>query len=689
MPQKEVHLRDYLSILRKHDFIICLSVLLILGTALVVSLWLPKTYSTSALILVIQPTSSSPIPSSSLFQNVLPGGVDLSEMETIGQRFTTESMLSSAIQSLEDAGIKGTDYLPPIGQLQRNLKAKKRPDTHYIELSLDLTEEEGGERNSALLINQLIREFQGLRRGAETSKARHRRKLLKDEIENLSEQIKGKEVETVEFINKMGSRVTWNAQLTSALDRQVRLLDQEAQLERTRSVTQLEFDRLEKEISDYPEDIRTSEIIRNDPIWRNFHERLMSLQQYRIGRRELVGEKSSELRATDAEIQDLQNKLNNFETDLKKTSENYGKVPQYISLRTEIMGLETSLRQAEHNLDQIKLQSDKVNLELSQLIDEIPENEFNLSTMKTEINALYELKKEIAKQYLESEILVAEAESDYQDDRVKRGIEVVDAAVPRKIPVRPRIGFIVILAGGIGCAVGISITLLREYFGDTYRHAEEIQSDLGLFHLGDAEPQRQNPFSQSVSDSYRTIAANLNLSNPEIDKQVLMLTSCDFCEDVSTVAANLGVVMASTKNSVLVVDCNLSQPKQHEIFNIQYDSSQINSLTNDEIDWNQVIQRTQIPNLDLLNARTLSSNPTDFLRLPRLNALSQQLRERYELILLDAPPILPTADSLVLGVQSDAVILIVDLDQTHRETLRTSQNRIMHAQIKLMGFIAT
>ena len=123
------------------------------------------------------------------------------------------------------------------------------------------------------------------------------------------------------------------------------------------------------------------------------------------------------------------------------------------------------------------------------------------------------------------------------------------------------------------------------------------------------------------------------------------------------------------------------------IFNT--DASQTNSLTNDEIDWNQVIQRTHIPNLDLLTARTLSSNPTDFLRLPRLNALSQQLRERYELILLDAPPILPTADSLVLGVHSDAIVLIVDLDQTHRETLRTSQNRIMHAQIQLLGFIAT
>lgn len=687
MPQREVHLRDYLKILQKHDFIICLSVLLILGTALSVSLWLPKTYSTSALISVIQPTSGSPIPSSGLFQSVLPGGVDVIEMETIGQRFATESMLSSAIQSLEAADTKGADYLPPIGRLQRNLKAIRRPDTHYIELSLDLTEAEGGERNSALLINQLIREFQGLRSGEKSIKARRRRKLLNDEIANLSNQIRGKEVEAIEFINKMGSPATGYAQLSSLLDRRVRLRDQEAQIERTRSVTQLEFDRLEKEIAAYPEDIRTSEIISNHPIWRSYHERLMSLEQYQVGRRELVGENSSDLRATDAEIRELQNKLNNFETDLETTSKNYGKLPQYINLRTQKMGLEANLRQADHNLDQIQLQSGKVNLELKQLLNEIPENEFNLSTMKSEINALYELKKEIVKQYVEAEILVAEAESDYR--HAEGGIEVIDAAVPRKIPVRPRIGFIVIIAGGIGCAVGISIALLREYFGGTYRHPEEIQSDLGLFHLGDAEPKEQNPFSESISDPYRTIAANLNLSNPEIDKQILMLTSCDFCEDVSNVAANLGVAMASTKNSVLVVDCNLSQPTQHQIFKVDFDDSQNNMITNDGIDWDQVIQHTHIPNLDLLNARTLSSNPSDFLRLRRLNVLFQQLRERYELIVLVAPPILPTADSLVLGVHSDAIILIVDLDQTHRETLRTSQNRILHAQNQLLGFITT
>ena len=82
MPPKEVHLRDYLSLLRKHDFLICFTCLIILGSALVVGLRLPKTYVASALILVTESASNSSTSSVNLFQSVLSGGIDKSEVET-------------------------------------------------------------------------------------------------------------------------------------------------------------------------------------------------------------------------------------------------------------------------------------------------------------------------------------------------------------------------------------------------------------------------------------------------------------------------------------------------------------------------------------------------------------------------------------------------------------------------------
>ena len=193
MPQKEVHLRDYFTVIRKYDFIICLCFLLLIGTALVVSLHLPKTYVASTLLLFDQPASGPPIPSANVVQNVLSGGVDRSEMETIGQRFLSDSMITASIEQLEESGIGGVLYFPPVGKIRRNLKSKSRSDSQFIELSLSLSEREGGERNAALLTNQLVAEMQALRSKKESAKVDQRRQLLQEKWDELFKQVREKE----------------------------------------------------------------------------------------------------------------------------------------------------------------------------------------------------------------------------------------------------------------------------------------------------------------------------------------------------------------------------------------------------------------------------------------------------------------------------------------------------------------
>ena len=171
MPQQEEHLRDYFQLIQKHGFTLCLTILLVLGTALIISLRLPKTYAASTLILLVQPSATSSLPSANLFQDVLSGGVDRREMETISTRFSTESMLNTAIENLEENGHADAAALfPPVGKLKRVLRAQVNPDSDYITLSVELTEAEGGERNAALLVNQLAKDMQMLRRGDEETK---------------------------------------------------------------------------------------------------------------------------------------------------------------------------------------------------------------------------------------------------------------------------------------------------------------------------------------------------------------------------------------------------------------------------------------------------------------------------------------------------------------------------------------
>ena len=468
MPQREVHLRDYLAILRKHDFIISLSFLLILGTAMIVSLRLPQTYVASTLILLVQPTSSPSVSSTSLFQSVLSGGVDRSEMETISQRFSTESMLGSAITKLENADIKGVRYLPSIGRLKQQVRAKIRPDTHYIELSLHLNAEEGGERNAALLTNQLVTEMQTLRSREERTKADHRRQLLDTKLSELLQQVKQQEERAFQFVSEKGSPATWYPQLASLLEQRAKLVEQQAQFEGSLKAAQLESNYLQKEMEKYPEYTKLSETISHHPIWLYQKEKLVDLESQRVGLEQQVGTNSPEIMALDAQIKEIRNGLANDSTDAVVTSLTHGPSPFYTGIKDQLINLQVNMLRAENNLNQVKPQLERVDFDLKHLIAKIPENELYLEKLRREINGTYELRKEIYKQSLEAEILLADSDYgriEWNYRRITGGIEVVDSAVPRKIPVSPRINFIIAVAGIIGGAAGISIALMMEYFG--------------------------------------------------------------------------------------------------------------------------------------------------------------------------------------------------------------------------------
>lgn len=693
MPQREVHLRDYLEILRKYDFVICLSFLLICGTALIVSLRLPKIYAASTLILFVQSPSSPPVSSTSLFQNVLSGGIDRSEMETVGQRFSTESMLVSSIEKLEDAEIGGVRYLPPTSGLKRNLKAKIRSDTRYIELSLRLREDEGGERNAALLINQLLSEMQALRSREEQAKVDRRRKFLDAKLVELLQQVKHQEESALYFVREHGSPATWYPQLSSLFEQRTILQRRQMQLEQNLRGAQLELAHLFKEIEKYPEYVKISETVSYDPIWLYQTEKLADLESKQVGLEQQVGENSPEIKVLDAQIEAIKSSLKDLVAEQTTTSITQGPSALYAGIRDRLITLQTAVLRTENNITQVKPQLEAIDLNFKQLVVEIPENEMFLEKLRREIGAIQELKKEIYKQSLEAETLLAG--SDYWRNesghrRLRGGIEVVDSAVPRKIAVSPRIKFVVTLAGVIGCTVGLSIAFLIEYFGNVYRRVEDIQSELDLLHLGTiTQIKGQEELPPVISEDYRTVATNIDLSKPETGKQVLMMTSCTDDEAVSIVTANLGITLASVKEAVLIVDCNFARPTQHRIFHTSSDFDWTISHGNAQVDWERVIQHTGISNVDLLHSESFSSNPIDFLCLPRLQTFFQQLRKRYELILIDTPPVLPTADSLLLSIHCDAVVLVVDLDHTTRERLRMARDRLANTKIPVLGFIET
>ena len=465
MPQQEAHLRDYFQLIRKHAFTVCLSVLLVLGTALVISLRLPKTYAASTLMLLVQPTATPSLPSTNLFQSVLSGGVDRREMETISARFSTESMLKTAIENLEESGnMDAVALFPPIGRLKRVLKAQLNPDSDYINLSIALTEAEGGERNAALLVNQLAQDMKTLRRGDEETKLRKRMEFLGDKQREIQTKIEKDLDALLEFARQNGSPETWIPTLTNLLERYARVRENIETNQQQLYATRTHIAYLQEQLLLLPEQAQLSETTSYDPVWLFQQEKLFTLESQRVADKEKVGKTASELKGLDAQIADIAKK--NAQISPTTTTVTSGPAAHYTYIKNQLITFIPSLSRYENAVQRLKQKLNTLEIELAQVLEQIPENQTILTQMGAKIQETNALAEEIAKRSLEAEILYAESKLTTSRNQVG-GIEIIDRAVPRKIPVSPQLRFILVIAGIAGTVLGITITLFIEYFSKT------------------------------------------------------------------------------------------------------------------------------------------------------------------------------------------------------------------------------
>lgn len=462
MPQQEEYLRDYFQLIRKHDFTLCITILLVLGTALIISLRLPKTYAASTLMLLVQPSATSSLPSANLFQNVLSGGIDRREMETISTRFSTESMLNTAIENLEENGHADAAALfPAIGKLKQMLKAQVNPDSDYINLSVELTEVEGGERNAALLVNQLAKDMQMLRRGDEETRLRKRMEFLGNKQQEIEAEIDKDLDALLKFARDNGSAETWVPTLTNLLERLARVRESLEINQQQLYATNAHITYLKEQLQNLPKQTQLSETTSYNPVWLFQQEKLFNLESQRIADEKKVGKTSSELEGLDAQIAEIHKKNEDISPITPTVTS--GPSAHYTYIQNQLITFVPDLSRYENAVERLKREQDTLETELVKLIKQIPENQIILTQMGAKIQKTNAIAEEIAKRSLEAEILYAESKMPASRNQIG-GIEIIDRATPRKIPVSPQLRFILVIAGITGLVLGVTAALFIEYF---------------------------------------------------------------------------------------------------------------------------------------------------------------------------------------------------------------------------------
>ena len=193
------------------------------------------------------------------------------------------------------------------------------------------------------------------------------------------------------------------------------------------------------------------------------------------------------------------------------------------------------------------------------------------------------------------------------------------------------------------------------------------------------------------SEAIKTIRTNLAFSMIDKEVKTILLTSPQAGDGKSFITANLAVAYAQEDKKVLVVDCDLRKGRQHEIFEVMNVTSggYSNLILNykDDIKLNKYIVSTSNKNIDLFPTGPTPPNPVELLASENNKKLIAKLREKYDIILLDCPPVLGLSDTMIMTKYSDANLIVVSSRKTKVENLDKAKKVFTQANAKITGVI--
>jgi non-specific protein-tyrosine kinase len=252
-----------------------------------------------------------------------------------------------------------------------------------------------------------------------------------------------------------------------------------------------------------------------------------------------------------------------------------------------------------------------------------------------------------------------------------------------------------------GGALGVGLAFLVEYFDSSVKTPEQIQKMIDLPYLGTIYhfyPQDKTykeelqmleaPYSH-IAEAFRTIKTNLIFATSVGDpKKFILITSSAPSEGKTFVTANLGVALAQSGKRVLLVETDLRNPFLHEIFGIEKSPGLTNAMLNGEIGYPDLpIRPTQVENLEFLPSGDNPPNPSELLCSEKMEMVFSVLREQYDFVLFDSPPVFLTSDPIILAQRVDGVIIVTRSGETNKDIFKETVERLLRVEAKILGIL--
>ncbi|MFQ5694791.1 MAG: GumC family protein, partial [Terriglobia bacterium] len=683
---EEVHLRDYLRVLRKYRLTILLFVLVTVLTVAVASLRMPKTYEAVVRLAIDRESPTDLVKNTApadpwSFQDYLRTQIRVLQSDTLAvltlrslrldrePEFAGQPEANEGGEALpEEKELKPADESRLIGSFLGGLRVVPVPSSWLVEIRYYSTNPELAARIANAHANNFI-EHNFRTRYEATTKASD---WLSDQLRELRGRVEGTEKQLRDYERRYN--------LVSIDERQNVLTQRLSDLNHQLSLAEAERVAKESEYRQAASGERGD--LLQDALVDRLEERLAELRTEHAENRTRFGSQHPRMQRLEEQIADVE--------------------AQVAGERRVILArLQADYQAAGRRETMVRELVERQKGEVNQLNQHMVQ--YNI--LKREARANKELYDGLLRQLSEAGVVAGLRSSN---------IRIVDPARVPMAPYKPNVALNVMLALFLSVPVGIALAFFREYLDNTIKTPDEVERysrlpTLAMVPLSEGprplrrlrsqalDPKRAQSVAlvasrhpqSSIAEAYRTLRTSVLLSFADEPPRALLVTSGQPLEGKTTTAVNLAITLAQRGDRVVLVDADLRKPAVHHFLPHRsrngHQGLSLYLAGSQEI--SDAVMPTTIPNLSVLPAGPLPPNPAELLSSNRMKDLLATLARHYEHIVVDAPPLLGITDATVLSVLVDGVIVVVRSGQTTREMLRHAHQMLQSVGARALGVV--
>jgi receptor protein-tyrosine kinase len=281
-----------------------------------------------------------------------------------------------------------------------------------------------------------------------------------------------------------------------------------------------------------------------------------------------------------------------------------------------------------------------------------------------------------------------------RDDEPAVNVSVVAPALLPKEPVSPNPTLNLSLAFVMGALLGVGLALLTEYLDTSVKDKEDAEQAVDapvLVSIPKIRTRVEEVYVEGdnqsiIAETYRKLRTAVQLHGVDVPGQVVLVTSPYARDGKTTVATNLAAAYAYGGARTVLLEADMRRPQLHSLFCSNGEPGLAHLLL-EQIALTEAIVETDIPNLHCLPAAAIPANPVELLSSTQMANVMTKLRRQFTSIVIDAPPILPVADTVNLVAQTDGVILVALTKETRRERLAEAGEQVRKGGGRLLGVV--